>query len=845
MYSLSLRCLLLLLVTIPLYSCARPEPLPETANIEQVGIAVDFAGIDAAAREAIGEHDGCILAIEPQTGRLLAVVNPRLAYEQAFPPGSTIKPFTALTATRSGIIDPEWSVACRQRYRHGDFEIVCSHAPNREPIHLEEALAQSCNYFFATVSERVSPALFRSTLASFGFGSKTGINAGSESAGTLSTEVWRVEDGLGEGSHLLATPIQLLTAYSALFNGGRLFTPQVGRISDLPDRPRLKIDSRQREALVRGCRAAVEHGTSSPAGLGSLPVFVFGKTGTSTASNGFTRNGWFVAFAADPLAAPAPTPDSLRLGVLVFLKRAKGIDAAMVARDFLQRCTAKADNVHAVNQAAAPAQPVLRVRLSREGRTESVPLEDYVARVLSLESASEDELEALKAQAIVSRTYALRNLGRHGNEGYDLCSLTHCQQYSESEATEIQHRAVVETSGQVLVDDSGRLADVYFHAACGGMTANIESLWGVPAPSYLRGVRDDYCVTLPDQHWTDQIPRERLAAALAADPHTETGRRLASVRVVKRDNTGRAEVVEVEGERRRLVRGWEFKVIVGRSLGWKLIKSSRFDVVTRGPAFVFRGSGFGHGLGLCQQGAHVMARRGADRSVVLNHFFPGTRISGLFENASAAVSEIREPSLSAGQTWLSQSSNHFLARYTSAVQRRFVDDALLVLESARTDVIRRLSAASLTLQEGKRIEIVIQPTTQEFIAATGQPWWSAAATSGGRIQLQPLDTLRRRRIVTTTLRHEYAHAVTESLSGGRGPRWLAEGVAIHFAGEGRLFNNVRPMTITTDELERRLSHPSSSQDQRALYGLAFQKVRALIDAQGEPAVWKLLAAGMP
>src|SRR5262249_27259067 len=96
----------------------------------------------------------------------------------------------------------------------------------------------------------------------------------------------------------------------------------------------------------------------------------------------------------------------------------------------------------------------------------------------------------------------------------------------------------------------------------------------------------------------------------------------------KRDATGRAETIAIEGERRRQVRGWEFKIVVGRALGWNVLKSSRFSVTRRGSSFVFRGSGFGHGLGLCQNGAHVMARRGATHSQILEHYFPGTRASG-------------------------------------------------------------------------------------------------------------------------------------------------------------------------------------------------------------------------
>src|SRR5207253_1662269 len=94
--------------------------------------------------------------------------------------------------------------------------------------------------------------------------------------------------------------------------------------------------------------------------------------------------------------------------------------------------------------------------------------------------------------------------------------------------------------------------------------------------------------------------------------------------VSKRDETGRAEFITVEGEHRKTVRGWDFKIIVGRVLGWNILKSSRFEVSRSGSNFVFRGSGFGHGLGLCQEGAHVMAARGVSYERILEKYFPGT-----------------------------------------------------------------------------------------------------------------------------------------------------------------------------------------------------------------------------
>src|SRR6185436_10760873 len=186
--------------------------------------------------------------------------------------------------------------------------------------------------------------------------------------------------------------------------------------------------------------------------------------------------------------------------------------------------------------------------------------------------------------------------------------------------------AVRATEGQVLIDDHGEPIDSYFGASCGGATANIRDLWGVTPALYLRGVRDEYCDAGPHAKWTDSISRVDLLRALQSDSRTDVGNRLDQVLISKRDETGRAEFITIEGEHRKVVRGWDFKIIVGRVLGWNVLKSSRFEVAQTGSTFVFRGRGFGHGLGLCQEGAHVMALRGVSYQRILEKYFPGTRV---------------------------------------------------------------------------------------------------------------------------------------------------------------------------------------------------------------------------
>ena len=337
------------------------------------------------------------------------------------------------------------------------------------------------------------------------------------------------------------------------------------------------------------------------------------------------------------------------------------------------------------------------------------------------------------------------------------------------------------------------------------------------------------------------------------------GSRLDAISISKRDETGRAEFVTLAGERSRTVRGWDFKIIVGRVLGWNVLKSSRFEIARSGSNFVFRGSGFGHGLGLCQEGAHVMAARGSSYERILEKYFPGTSVNKDAGMGRRGDAEKTDPSRRwksdcfsgslvsasprlrvAASRLLTISSEHFRITYPADVDRRDADQVLNTLESARGDYLRRASStAPINLP---LLEIRLNESTGDFTSRTGQPWWAAAATKGNSIELQPLRILKQRGVLFTTLRHELAHAVIDVASHNHAPRWLEEGFAIHLAGEGQTFKQyVKRGLFSDEELERRLQRPSSQQDMRGLYAQAYVTVASMVRDQGEASVWKKLA----
>ena len=158
-----------------------------------------------------------------------------------------------------------------------------------------------------------------------------------------------------------------------------------------------------------------------------------------------------------------------------------------------------------------------------------------------------------------------------------------------------------------------------------------------------------------------------------------------------------------------------------------------------------------------------------------------------------------------------------------------------------SELLRRVTAAGIQARF-PNLEVVINETTGDFVGRTGMPAWAAAATKNNRIELQPLPLLKRRRILETTLRHELVHVLVDSIGGGQTPRWLAEGMAVHLAGEGKMMErHQQNNSLSVETVEQALASAKSAEEMRSAYAAAYKLVKEIVQSEGEAKVWKRVA----
>ena len=339
----------------------------------------------------------------------------------------------------------------------------------------------------------------------------------------------------------------------------------------------------------------------------------------------------------------------------------RGVCASVLAVSTLQGCATRAPQpqppvppvagptlpgqrppAHPRPDQARPLPPGLALRIDVGPRghrqVETVALEDYVRDVVVGEISVAVGDAALArpvygVQAIVARTYALAVRGRHADEGFDLCSTTHCQVYARGQwrrsrwAAQVDE-AVRDTAGQYL-SAAGRPIEAVFHAHCGGHTSAAAEVWRSRGAAYLQPVPDPYCVREQPAAWTTAHALDLVRTALEARTRTSVGGRLDGVQVLRRDAGGRVMEVVLTGPRSPVVTGEDFRLALLAAAGARSLRSARFEVRREGGQLVFSGRGSGHGVGLCQVGLIGRLRAGQTPLQILRAYYTGVDVSRL------------------------------------------------------------------------------------------------------------------------------------------------------------------------------------------------------------------------
>ncbi|MDH3456978.1 MAG: SpoIID/LytB domain-containing protein [Gemmatimonadota bacterium] len=274
-----------------------------------------------------------------------------------------------------------------------------------------------------------------------------------------------------------------------------------------------------------------------------------------------------------------------------------------------------------------------------------LPIEQYLLGVVNAEMGrrSASEQAALEAQAIVARTYALRNRGKFGAEGFDLRSSVADQAYGGIARETAAGRAAVDGTAGMVLTYRGDLAAPFFHSTCGSSTAAAdEAFRSVPSRPYLRPVSDRhgdgyYCDISPRFQWSVEWDGETLARILRRTVPAIVGIDgtrvdvVRGVRVHRRGPSGRATELRIEvGSGEIPVFGPDLRAVLetpdGRPLGSTVFETEVGLAAGAVSRLTVRGRGWGHGVGMCQWGAVGRARAGQSATKIVTTYFPGARL---------------------------------------------------------------------------------------------------------------------------------------------------------------------------------------------------------------------------
>jgi stage II sporulation protein D len=248
-----------------------------------------------------------------------------------------------------------------------------------------------------------------------------------------------------------------------------------------------------------------------------------------------------------------------------------------------------------------------------------IGLDNYIAGVTEAEAGMRSHPEFYKVQAILARTFALAHINKHITEGFSLCDQVHCQAYFGKPRDLSVFHAVKETRGKVVVDDNLNLIIAAFHSNSGGQTANSEDVWG-SRTTYLRSIEDSFSLNMPNSRWERRMLLDDWLSYLKLKHNFPLDKHDSREAATHFSQSSRKVFLEYASVKVPLK-------VIRQDLQ---LKSAFFDIHPLGQdSVLFTGKGYGHGLGMCQEGAMCMVKMGYSYSAVLNYYYQNIQLIDL------------------------------------------------------------------------------------------------------------------------------------------------------------------------------------------------------------------------
>jgi stage II sporulation protein D len=247
-------------------------------------------------------------------------------------------------------------------------------------------------------------------------------------------------------------------------------------------------------------------------------------------------------------------------------------------------------------------------------------IEKYIAGVVQAEGGNGKNAEYFKTQAVIARTYMYKYQDKHLHDRYNLCDDTHCQAYNGFSSDSLLINAVLETKGLVILDRDSALITAAFHSNCGGETSASEDVWLTSQP-YLKRVTDPYCLSSRNAKWERTISIEDWIRYLHSSGYDGPTNDLSIFRHIQKSRSENYVV-------------GSFYVPFRKIRNDMNLRSAFFSVIPETDRIRLEGRGYGHGVGLCQEGAMVMASKGFDFRQIIDFYYFGVIIDDIKNVAS-------------------------------------------------------------------------------------------------------------------------------------------------------------------------------------------------------------------